>query len=333
MTLDKFRIIFKILDDYSSRWHSLSISYTPIILSCLQPDRIPFLQQLNIELPYRMPNPEYALIFPPSPRLRSVGILGNKLPPLHDIGIRWDNVRYLSGVWLTARDCFEFLRLLPKLLHCKFHKINLDTNNPLLESPVLSPLTHLSLSCYPMSPGPFLDNIELPSLGTLVLFHVVSIDPLMAFLERSSCSLHTLSLQHSNIGNVDILTRLLQFLSPSLTNLVIFPTLPNVEYLSVLTKTYTSQNAVVGDDFLPHLEIFGYRFSDAPDLAASFELPTLRTRNPKSITTPIPLRSAYIDVGRVIHEPISQDILSILQRINEDGILNTPSTSPLNDLL
>ena len=147
VTLEKFRIIFKILDDYSSRWHSLDISYTPIILSCLQPDRLPLLEQLNIELPYRMPNAEYTLIFLPSPRLKAVRILGDKLPSLHDIDIKWDIVTHLSGVWLTIHNCPKFLRLLPKLVHCKFDKINLDIHNPLLESPIPSPLTYLSLPC------------------------------------------------------------------------------------------------------------------------------------------------------------------------------------------
>ena len=334
MSLEEFCIIFKVLNDYSSRWHCLNISFTPFILSCLQPDRLPLLEQLNIELPYRLPKAEYKLIFPPSPRLKAVEILGDQLTPLRDIGIKWDIVTHLSGVLMTIHDCFGFLRLLPKLIHCKFHKIKLDIDGPLLESPILSRLTHLSLSCYPMSPGPFLDNIVLPSLKTLVLFHVVSLDPLLAFLERSACSLHTLSLQFSNIGNVDNFTQLLRFLSPTLTKLVIVPTLPNVEYLSVLTKTYISQSTAVPNDFLPHLEIFGYRYcSDTLDPATSFDLPVLRMRNPKTTIAPISLRSAYIDVGRIIHEPISQDILSILQRINEDGILNTPSTSPLNGLL
>lgn len=105
MTLEKFRVIFKILNDYLSRWNSFIISYTPFILSCLQPDRLPFLEQLNIELPYRMPNAEYTLIFPPSPRLKAVGILGDKLPPLHDIGIQWDNVAHLSTIALSFCAC------------------------------------------------------------------------------------------------------------------------------------------------------------------------------------------------------------------------------------
>ena len=329
----EFSGVFKILHNYSSRWHSLHISYA--IIPCLQPDRLPILEQLTIELPTRMPDMSgYTLIFPPSPRLKAVEILGNqvKLPRLFGFGIQWDNVTRLSGEWLNIRGCFKFLRLLPKLVHCQFHNIYLDIDNP-LQSPILSPLTHLSLSCSPMSPGPFLDNIVLPSLKSLVLFHVVSMDPLMAFLERSACSLHTLSLQRSNIESLDVLTQLLQFLSPSLTKLVIFPTLPNVKYLSILTKTYTSQSAGAENDFLPLLENFGYRYSDAPDPDESFEFPALRTRDPKPTLSPISLRSAYIDVGRVIHEPISQDILSILQRINEDGILNTPRASPLNGLL
>jgi hypothetical protein len=336
MTLEKFRIFFKVLDRYSCRWHILNISYTPSILSCLQPERLPFLEQLNIYFPIGMLNT--ALTFPPSPCLKTVGIHAFILPPLSDIGIQWDNVTRLLAASLTIHSCFDFLRLIPQLVYCKFHNISVDPRINLPESPILSSLTHLSLSFYQMSPGPFLDKVVLPSLKTLVLFSVTSMDPLMAFFERSACSLRTLSLQYLNIENVDNLTRLLQFLSPSLTKLVIFSTHPDEKYLSVLTKIYTSQSAGVGNDFLPHLKFFGYRYSDAFDSTVErpfeFKLPNLQTRIRQRTKTPISLHSAYIDVdSSLMHQPISQDILSILQCLNEDGILNTPSTSPLNDLL
>ena len=149
-------------------------------------------------------------------------------------------------------DCLEFLRMFPQLVHCKFHDIILDLDYPLLESPILNRLTHFSLFCHDISLDPFLDNIVLPSVGTLVPFHIDSMDPLMTFLERS---VHCTPFRWS-IWILKILTQLLQFLSPSLTELVIFPTLPNVEYLPVLTNTYISQSAVVGDDFLLHLKFF-----------------------------------------------------------------------------
>lgn len=335
-TLEKYRAIFKILDRYSSRWHSLNISITPIVLSCLQPDHLPLLEQLHVDVPFNVGNPDCVLSFPPSPRLKEVGIhafIHSMLPPLPNIGIQWDNVTHVSAETLAIHDCLEFLRLVPQLVHCTFHNIVVADRDPPLrhsELPILSPaLTYLSLSCYQSSPCPFLDKVVFPSLETLILYDVsYGMDRLMTFLRRSACSLHTLSLRQLNIGKVDTLTRLLQFLSPSLTKLDISqsPRRSNEEYISILTKTYTSQKAL-GNDFLPHLEFFGY----SEKFAAPGDLPNLPTRSyhPKP-TTPIPLRSAYINLDR-ISQPVSQDVLSILQYL-EDGILRRsgPQSRPLN---
>ena len=329
-TLEKYRTVFKILNRYSSRWHSLNISLTPTIFSCLQPDHLPLLEQFRVEVPFNMRNPEHVLAFPPSPRLKEVKIhafIHSILPSL-PIGIQWDNVTHVSAESLTIQRCFEFLRLVPQLVHCKLYNIIVTGahNPPLrdLESPIFIPtLRYLSLSCYQRSPCPFLDKVVLPSLETLVLFNTSSMDPLLAFLERSACSLHTLSLQQLNIKKVDSLTRLLQFLSPSLTKLVISqspgrPGRSNEEYLSILTQTYTSQTRRAAvNDFLPHLEFFGY--------GGRFDSSVMGPYPKRTVTDPaIALRSACIDLDRVkVYQSISQDVLAILQHLKEDGILRT----------
>ena len=183
MTLGKFRIIFKILNDI--------IRPAGIALVILHLSSHVFNQTT-----FRCWNSSISTslitcltlhtIFPPSPRLKAVGIIiGSNLLPLLDIGIKWDSVIQLSGAWLTMHDCLEFLRMFPQLVHCKFHDIILDLDYPLLESPILNRLTHFSLFCHDISLDPFLDNIVLPSVGTLVPFHIDSMDPLMTFLERS----------------------------------------------------------------------------------------------------------------------------------------------------
>jgi hypothetical protein len=328
-SLEKYRTIFKILDRYSSRWHSLDISFTPTIFLCLQPDHLPLLEQLHVDVPFNIRNPERVLAFPPSPRLKEVKIhafIHSVLPSLPDIGIQWDNVTHVSAESLTIQTCFKFLRLVPQLVHCKFHNIIVDAHNPPLrdlESPIFIPtLTYLLLSCYQRSPCSFLDKVVLPSLETLVLVYISSMDPLLAFLKRSACSLHTLSLQQLNIKKVDSLTRLLQFLSPSLTKLVISqsPGRPNEGYLSMLTQSYTSQTrGAAGNDFLPHLEFFGY--------GEGFDSSVMGPYPKRTSTTPaIALRSAYIDLDRVeAYQRLSKDVLAILECLKEDGILRTDS--------
>ena len=286
--------IFKILNQYSFRWHTLYIRVDPTLLPCLQPDRLPLLEQLNINsLPSMQP-----IKFPSSPRLKSVGLTNISLS---NIKIQWDNVTRISTTFLDEIYSFDF-------------KIQWDN------------VTHISTTKLG-------DKIVLPLLGTLALSNVSSLEPLMACLKRSACSLHTLSLHlFLYSDNINSLLELLQFLSPSLTKLVISRhparTKDSGECLSILTKTYSSQKAIAGDSFLPHLKVFEYRevYSGLMD---SFDLANLPAPTRYS-NGPISLCSAYIGLRATGHSLISQDILSILQQLNKDGILNISSTGDQN---
>ena len=284
------RKIFKILNHYSFRWHTLNIGVHPTLLPYLQPDRLPLLEQLNIN---SQPGMNVTLNFPSSPRLKSVGVTNISLS---DIKIQWDNVTRISTTFLDD---------------ISFSNIRWDN------------VTHIST----MQLG---SKIVLPSLRTLALFKVSSLEPLMACLKRSACSLHTLSLHLLvDSDNINRLLELLLFLSPSLTKLVISRPPVRIkdsgEYLSILAKTYSSQK-IAGDSFLPHLEIFEYKevFRSSMDFFDSANHPPARYSN-----GPISLCSAYIDL-RAGHPPISQDILSILRQLNKDGILNISSTGDRN---
>ena len=193
------------------------------MLSCLQPSRLPLLEQLSITVPFTRHLPEHVLKFPPSPHLKVVEIkaVGKSsifftLPSFLALRVQWDNVTHLTAESLTVHQCFAFLHLVPQLAHCNFHNVIVHNQiNSLPEPLILSPLKYLSLSYYRRSPhGSFLDRVVLPSLETLILFYVSSLGSLMDFLERSACSLRTLSFQHLNIKRVDSLIPLLQFLSP-----------------------------------------------------------------------------------------------------------------------
>ena len=338
-TFEEYRPIFKILNKYSSRWHSLDIFIPQDLLSFLQPDCLPLLEHLHITssaiysrliIIYDEPQPDHVVTFPPAPCLNTVEIQpftnsGNKMlaSPHIQVGIHWDTVTHVSLQSITTGDCFALLRLNPQLIHCTFHKVVDDVDHRLLESPTLSHLTYLSLHHQFNHPCRVLDFIKLPCLETLVLFNV-TIDPVIALIERSACSLHTLSLLNWQNRKTDILLPLLQFLSPSLTRLAISrlpsPMRGTRNYLSLLIRIYTSQSEVVGNDFLPHLEIFEYR-EESPSTLESSILSNLPSRNYSKPTTSISLRSAYISKASIINKHLPRDISPILRRLQEDGIL------------
>ena len=325
--LEEYRPIFKILDQYSSRWHFLHISIPPLLLPFLQPDCLPLLEQLHITSLYNRYN---FITFPPTPCLNTVQIrpiecdipMSSNYSMSSDVGIRWDTVTHASLESITSRCCFALLRLNPQLVHCRFHNVIDDTEDH-LDSPIFSPLRYLSLH-HKSDASRVLNNITLPSLETLVLLNL-TIDPVITFLERSACSLQTLSLLNWHIRKTDRLIPLLQFLSPSLTRLTISrqlsPMRGTKNYLSLLTRIYTSQSEVVGNDFLPHLEIFEYReLEESASILESSMLSNLPIRNHPEPAT-ISLRSAYINMASIIDKNIPRDISPILKSLEEDGIL------------
>jgi hypothetical protein len=328
LTVEEYRPILKILEQYSSRWHILDISFPPSSLPLdpfLQPDHLPLLEQLYITCASH-PHP-YHVIFPPAPRLNTVKIqpfpfMNPEIPIWPNVKIQWDTVTHLSAKSITSYSCFLLLRLNPQLVHCTFHDVVHDLeDHDHLESPILSSLTYLSLH-HRSNPSRVLNNIKLPCLEMLVLLNV-SIDPVIAFLERSACSLHTLSLLNWHLRETDKLIPLLQFLSPSLTKLAISqipsPIRGAKNYLSILARIYTSQSEVVGNDFLPHLKDFEYR--ERSWTSKSSMLSNLPSRNPKPTSTSVSLRSVYIDMASIINKDIPHDISLILQRLEKDGIL------------
>ena len=338
-TPEKYHPIFMILNRYSARWRSLNISIPPTLFSCLQPDCLSLLEQLHVNVEFQEDQTgvhKHMLTFPPSPHLKAVGIA--KTSMTFDVALslpnQWDNVTHVSAAWLTVPESLKLLRLIPQLLHCELHNIvgSISVNGD-LGPPVIGPLTYLYLSWSQLrSQRSFcrlFDNLILPSLETLVLSHVTLMDPITAFLERSACSLHTLSLEGLEIRPFNDLIRLLKFLSPSLKYLTVTDGFnlhdTNQQYLSILSKTYSSQSVTTrnDDDFLPHLESFEYNSTFLPsNSTTTISLPNLTTQNYPKLSTFIPLRSVSINLG-TISEPIPQDILSCLQRLNEDGIMVT----------
>ena len=323
LTLEKYRPILKILDKYSSRWHSFYISIPTNLLSFLQPRCLPLLEQLYITYTF-YGYPDHSITFPPTPCLNTVKIQ----PFLHsgflitpNIGIQWDTVTHVSLESITSCNCFALLRLNPQLVHCTFHNV-VDDKQDHLESPIVSSLTYLSLH-HKRDASRILDNIKLPCLKTLVLFNVI-IDPVISFIQRSACSLHTLSLLEWQIRKTDKLLPLLQFLSPTLKRLAISrnpsPIRGTKNYLSLLTRIYTSQSEVVENDFLPHLEIFEYR-EESPSKLKTSVLSNLPSEDYPTPATSISLRSAYISAS-VVEKEVPGDISVILQRLEEDGILS-----------
>ena len=327
--------VFKILNKYSSRWHIFNIAVPTHFHDFLKPDCLPLLEQLHVTC---MSIGSIDLSFPPSPCLNTVEIRPRQnfeFTIYTDIGIQWNNVTHVSLESITTYDCFALLRLNPQLLHCTFCRVADDDVEDPPESPILNSLTYLSLhqKHEKRESSQFLDNIKLPCLETLVLYNVI-VNPVIAFIERSACSLRTLSLLNWYIRKTDKLIPLLQSLSPSLKRLSISrlpsPTRGTKNYLSLLTRIYTSQIEVVGNDFLPHIEIFEYR-EESPSTLESSMLLNLPSHTYPKPTTSLSLRSAYISKDTMIYKDsiimtemdkrVPPAILDIFQRLEEDGIL------------
>ena len=323
--------IFKILNKYSSRWHSFNISIPAMLHQLLQPDCLPLLEQLRITCKSNEKN----ITFPPTPSLNTVEIhpvMNSDYQNYPKIGIHWNTVTHVFLETIMSCHCFMLLRLNPQLVHCTFHKVIDDDDGDIEEfhPPIHSSLTYLSLhhrrSYLSVQHGTsqILDNVTLPYLKTLVMFNVI-FEPIMAFIYRSGCSLDTLSLLNWHKRKTNKLTELLELLSPSLKRLSISrlpsPIRGTKNYLTLLTKTYASQtqSEVVGNDFLPHLEVFEYREEYTSTLETSM-LSTSRN-SPKPANTSISLRLAYISKATIINKEVPPAISVILQRLEEDGIL------------
>ena len=320
LTVDVQSPIFEILNKYSSRWHILKLAVPHQFHELVQPDSLPLLEQLHITYM----SIGVVLSFPPTPCLNTVEIRpcrNGDFTIFTNIGIQWNTVTHMSLESITSSDCFELLRLNPQLLHCTFLKVEDDTEHP-PESPILNSMTYLSVHQRRES-SQFLDNIKLPCLETLVMCNVI-IDPVIAFVERSACSLRTLSLLNWHIRKTDKLIPLLQFLSPTLTRLAISrlpsPIRGTKNYLSLLTRIFTSQSEVEGNDFLPHIEIFEYR-EEYPSTVESSMLSHLPNQTYPKPTTSLSLRSAYISKATMIDKEVPPAISVILQHLEEDGIL------------
>ena len=101
-------------------------------------------------------------------------------------------------------------------------------------------------------------------------------------------------------------------------------------YLNLLIQIYTSQSevTVVGNDFLPHLEIFEYR-EESPSTLESSMLLNLPPPSPSRISnyakpadsTAISLRSGYISKATLNKKYIPRELSPMIQRLREVGIL------------
>ena len=105
LTLGRYRPIFKIFNQYSFRWHSLNISSPPTLLSFLQPDCLPLLEQLHIASESDWRNPDHVITFPSTPCLNTVEIqpfMNSTFSPFSNIGIQWDTVTHVSAELITT---------------------------------------------------------------------------------------------------------------------------------------------------------------------------------------------------------------------------------------
>jgi hypothetical protein len=143
LTLEEYRplAIFKILDQYSSRWRNLYISIPPVLFQFVQqPDCLPLLEQLHINSSSKtFSDPCHIISFSRAPCLNTVEVerFRDCIPLFPYIGIHWDTVTHLS-VMVSRDSLFSILLLNPQLVHCTFEVCGDSSTsiNPFLESQI-----------------------------------------------------------------------------------------------------------------------------------------------------------------------------------------------------
>ncbi|PPQ84834.1 hypothetical protein CVT25_015129 [Psilocybe cyanescens] len=276
--LSKVKPLSAIVNATSSRWECLDLKLPPRLLNLFSgsPSNLLELRVSNIGFPPEedddgevesasfivhsasKPRPTYAMI-------DSV--------PLQSIDILWDNVTRVLLKECKMEECFELLRLAPKLMECMFGFIRADDES------ILVPVSHHNLKVlklfFPKDPditAAFFDGFTLPELEVLNIQSFNEILPaenLISLIRRSSCRLYSLEIK-AVLEEQNLLS--LFRAVPSLEQLTLSPS-PNEEYTSrnffkliaetthIIDKSEadsTSSATPTNPNFLPELQTLAY---------------------------------------------------------------------------
>jgi len=252
------------------------------------------------------------------------------------LGIHWNNVVHFTVHFIGVGQALEILRLSPQLQEYFLIELWSGIDDALLSSHLRhARLETLYLDDYWETVSTqLLDSINLPSLkifqysGSDKGVSTLPYDSIVAFLNRSGCSLKTFSLQYSNVSQ-EMLIRLL-FAMPHLETLTLGPhfddTLPYVtdKILNILADT-TVISARLNDQpdgpFLPMLRSFKY----TGYLPFSWKcIPTVfghGTKEPGAcpLSDQRPLRSFSLELFYLERDPGTKVVAELKRLRDEEG--------------
>jgi hypothetical protein len=225
------QLIIDTLLPYCNRWQYVEMSDMPwLVISALATARnnLPCLETLSLDTWEQL---DVVNIFEFAPKLRAL-YLGQRIQPL-DVHVPWSQLTHLRAK--TSVDKWHaVLMLVPNIITLDVQLVRDDVNHssvlyPIIQLSQLTKLELLSSSDF----GPFLDYLSLPILRDFFYedaLHGWNQQQFISCLSRSSCSLRSLSIRHSDL--CDELSQILEH-TPELVDLRLGPY--NVLTMSQLT--------------------------------------------------------------------------------------------------
>ena len=256
--------IINSLNKHSGRWYKVRFALPPNYLERLCGSSPPnLLREFSISDPDEGTEANTPLTFKmsarPSPTNFSIdGFL------LDDVDIFWDNLVNLNLCRTTLDGVLKVLRAAPLLEMCSLSNISPPIDDfPIPETVIRLQYLHtlevawieeIEVFCE------FMDSLELPSLELWsVEFHgsVLEVDIMVSFLNRSGCSLETLSIWQKGASAIEDFERLLQ-------------AAPYLQHLQVRSPRYDSSAIPVMDYILECLSTSPPHRTMQPDDSAGF---------------------------------------------------------------
>ena len=258
-----------IINQYSNRWSNLDLFLDLNDYQNFETDiHAPILKSIRLhsDVRYEITDPKFQLTCPWLERVS----LSSFSSSIKGINIHWDNLTHLTLHSMSIYNSFLILRKTPRLVYCKVSGSSGWFRRGSVGASLLTSLRYLQL-LIPRYAECFLDNLKAPFLEEFCFprSRIWSMEVINSFLERSACSLRSLSVMFSTFPPYfDGFMSLLQSM-PSLNTLSLTTrTMSKNTYLSedynprnilqLLAKILSSQSASLQQGFLPNLEILEY---------------------------------------------------------------------------
>lgn len=317
--------IMHIIARHSERWHAVEFE---LPFFCYKPlesikNRLPNLQRLiiNKEMWPLHPSltPVSVAMFSVAPQLWDVSLQGFMHYAMQ-LPVR--QLTRLSVESVYVQQCVEMLRRCPQVTDCTFDSIAQAGHDAGTNQVLAAHLTSFKLGVHNEYNEHFssvFNSLIVPAIRELSCHTSGCIFPYWSFISlisRSSCSLHTLSLDGCTISNIDLVSCLRAV--PSLCELSLSYLTTSNELLEMLTPYHWSN--IGPETLLPNLKNFEYTTEHSLDfsITTSFLLSRWNTRssnvsddNLPSITS---LKSAIFTTEKhgVLYSSMSAPLLQLV---------------------